>query len=265
MTGHSLNIHMVGYSVHHQPFSTLGKREPEIMLIRLQVKGRCKATVNDKPFDLEPGDLILSRPQESYQLFIDAAPDRESADYFMACSGEWAIRWLGRCGIPSKIKIPLSEDILLLWNRLVEEQRNLREDNDELKEYLFKSLCLTLERTVKLLAEGAAPNEKFLPYRIKRFIEQHATERLTLGDIASRFEVSVSTAVHLFKTTFSVSIIRYAVEVRLAIAAERILHTNSPLEEIADACGFQSYPYFCRTFRSRYKLPPSQYRTHLRP
>jgi AraC family transcriptional regulator of arabinose operon len=261
---HSVRLHSAGYSIHRKPFRSLEKGVPSYLLVRLQVKGSCQATINGKLLEVEAGDLIVSKPGESYQLFIDADPERESADYYFFCDGEWVSHWLERCGFPDKALIEMSDDTLFLWKRLIEEKRNLHEDNSELVEHLLKALCLTLERAVRQQTANANRSEKFLPYRIKRYIEQHATDQLALGEIAERFGVSVSTAVHLFKRTFAQSMIRYAVDVRLSIAAERILHTDLPLEEISDACGFHSYPYFCRAFRSRYQLPPSQYRTRVR-
>lgn len=263
MTTSSLALQSVGYSVHRKSFQ-FGKGIPSALLIRLQVKGCCQAIINGRLLEVNTGDLILSRPGGTYQLIIDAMPGRESADYYLFCEGEWAERWLERWRIPDKVHIEPSDDILFLWRRLIEEQRNLHDDNEELKEHLLKALCLTLERAANERATDASRSEAYLPYRIKRFIEQHATEALTLGQIADRHNVSVSSAVHLFKRTFSKSIIRYAVEVRLSVAAERIVHTELPLEEIAETCGFRSYPYFCRAFRSRYQIPPSLYRTRYR-
>lgn len=264
MTQAPIKLNGAGYSVHRKPFRSQGKGITPNLLIRLQVKGNCQAIINDRPLEIAAGDLILSRPGASYQLIIDAEPGRESGDFYLSCEGEWTERWLRRWKLPDKVHIEASEDILFLWRRLIEEQRNLHEDNEELKGHLLKALCLMLERAAIEWAAGASRSETFLPYRIKRYIEQHATETLTLGEIAKYHGVSVSSAVHLFKQTFSQSIIRYALEVRLSIAAERIVHTYLPLEEISDACGFRSYPYFCRAFRSRYQLPPSAYRERYR-
>ncbi|MFB9277636.1 AraC family transcriptional regulator [Cohnella cellulosilytica] len=264
MTPSSIQLQSAGYSVHRK-FIRFRKGITSALLIRLQVKGNAQAIIDDRLLEVGTGDLIVSRPGQTYQLIIDAMPNRESADFYLFCEGDWTERWLERCRIADgKVRIEAREDILFLWRRLIEEQRNLHEDNEELKEHLLKALCLTLERAANERTTDASRSEVYLPYRIKRYIEQHATEALTLGQIAEHHSVSVSSAVHLFKRTFSKSIIRYALEVRLSVAAERIVHTELPLEEISDTCGFRSYPYFCRAFRSRYQIPPSSYRTRYR-
>lgn len=218
-------------------------------------------TLNGRPHEVGPGDLIFSKPGDTYQLTVDASPGKESADYYLFCEGEWITQWIARGGFPDSVRIEVNDDILSLWRRLINEKRNLREDNTEMMDYLLKALCLTLERSIHQRAGQTASSDLYMPYRIKRYVEQHATETLTLEAIAKQHGVSVSSAAHLFKKTFKMSIIRYAVDVRLAIAVERILHSDLPLEHISESCGFRSYPYFCRAFRSRYRMPPSQYRT----
>jgi len=261
MAHNAIELHSLGYSVHRKPFFNLQKSVSSLLLLRLQVKGNCRVSLNGRPYEVGPGDLIFSKPSETYQLTVDASPGKESADYYLFCEGEWIERWLAQGGFPDCVRIEVNDDILSLWRRLIDEKRNLREDNSELMDYLLKALCLTLERSIRRRAGHDASSDLYMPYRIKRYVEQHATEPLTLEEIAKQHGISVSSASHLFKKTFKLSIIRYAVEVRLAVAVERILHTELPLEHISESCGFRSYPYFCRAFRSRYRIPPSQYRT----
>lgn len=254
------------YSQHERPFVSTKSNQLSILLIRLQVRGSCRVTLNGTEYAVGPGDLIVSQPGETYRLQIDAEPGAasdaaiDSADYYLFCEGAWALQWARRLALSGPAPIDLSEDILALWRRLVFEKRNLGENNGELLEYLLKALCLTLERAVRGRKRDEARSDRFIPYQIKRYVERHATEPLTLARIAQAHGVSVSTASHLFKATFGLSIMRYAVDVRLAIASERILLSGMPLERIAEASGFQSYPYFCRAFRARYHMPPGAYR-----
>ncbi|WP_158299439.1 helix-turn-helix domain-containing protein [Paenibacillus antri] len=256
----------LGYSRHAKPFYSQGIQKQPHLLLRLQVTGTCSAVLCGTKHSIEPGDLIVSKPGDSYRLEIDAGPDEngekriDSADFYLVCDGPWIDAWLARTDFPSKSRIEASEEILSLWRRLVYEKRNLRDDNEELTEALLKALCLTLERAVRNRRIGASGDAAYVPYQIKRYLERHATEPLTLASIAKRHGVSVSTASHLFKRTFGQSIMKYALEVRLAAASERILLSDLPLEAIAEASGFRSYPYFCRAFRARFHVPPSAYR-----
>ncbi|MDQ1913912.1 AraC family transcriptional regulator [Paenibacillus sp. GD4] len=260
-------LHHAGYSQHRKPYYSRKKSQITGFLLRLQVKGTCKASLNGTWYPLKPGDLILSRPGESYQLMIDSEPSDngslpiDSADYYLYCSGTWIEDKCGAGSFPEHASIGVSDEVVSLWRRIVYEKRNIREDNAELLDYLLRVLYLTLERAVRNRVTGTARNDQYLPYRLKQYIELHATEPLTLKEIAKQHDISVSTASHIFSKTFGQSIMRYAVNVRLTIAAERLLVSDMRLEDIAEAAGFNSYPYFCRAFHARYQMPPSAYRS----
>jgi len=259
----------LGYSRHAKPHHGARTHKQPRLLLRLQVAGVCAAELGEVRYDVGPGDLIFSKPGESYRLEIDAEPDTDgvkridSADYYLSCEGPWIDAWLARGNYPALVRIEVSDEVLTLWRRLIYEQRNLSDDNEELMEALLKALCLTLERAVRSRRGGGTGDAAYVPYRIKRYLEQHATEPLTLEGIARRHGVSVSTASHLFKHTFGLSIMKYAAEVRLSAASERILLSDMSLESIAESSGFRSYPYFCRAFRARFGVPPSAYRASL--
>jgi len=154
------------------------------------VKGSCQVTLNGRPYEVGPGDLVFSKPGDTYQLTVDASPGKESADYYLICEGEWITQWIARGGFPDSVRIEVNDDILSLWRRLINEKRNLREDNTEMMDYLLKALCLTLERSVHQRAGQTASSDLYMPYRIKRYVEQHATETLTLEAIAKQASAS---------------------------------------------------------------------------
>ena len=52
--------------------------------------------------------------------------------------------------------------------------------------------------------------------------------------------------------------------VRLDRAAMRILSSDAPLQEIAEACGFLSYPHFSACFKQTFGSSPAQYRKKLK-
>ncbi|WP_443147062.1 helix-turn-helix domain-containing protein [Paenibacillus sp. HWE-109] len=172
--------------------------------------------------------------------------------------------WLSSQTLPDVVPIEVNEELLSLWRRLIYEKRNLHENNAEIIICCAKLLCLTLERSIAKTLSADGRKEHFIAYKLKQYIEKHATEPLTLDKLAARNGVSSSTASHLFKLAFGLPPIRYAVEVRLAIACDRILYSDMRLEDAAEASGFRSYPYFCRAFRSKYGHSPSEYRSQYR-
>lgn len=260
----------VGYSHHRAPHRNQLERRKDGVLIRLQANGTCRVDLNGVSHDIRSGDVIVSRPGSTYQLFIGEESGVhgehvvDSADYYVVCGGEWVDRWLTNHTLIDVARIEINEELLSLWRRLIYEKRNLHENNSEIIACCAKLLCLTLERSIVALLTGVGRKEHFIASKLKQYIEKHATEALTLEELATRNGVSSSTASHMFKLAYGLPPMRYAVEVRLAIASDRILYTDMRLEDAAEASGFRSYPYFCRAFRAKYGHSPSAYRTHHR-
>jgi AraC family transcriptional regulator of arabinose operon len=94
---------------------------------------------------------------------------------------------------------------------------------------------------------------------MKSFIERNVTEQLTLKEIAASVGLSVSRASQLFSNHVGQSIIDYAIEVRLAMAQERMRSGDMSLQEVSYLCGFANYTHFNRLFKSRFGMSPSNY------
>lgn len=93
-----------------------------------------------------------------------------------------------------------------------------------------------------------------------RYIEEHATTVFKVEDVAKHAGLSVSRSVHLFKSAVGKTIMEYTQEIRLAAALERMKYTTHTLEQIAEDCGFGTYPYFHRVFKKKYGVAPGMYR-----
>jgi AraC family transcriptional regulator of arabinose operon len=254
----------VGYSHHLTPHSNQLERRHDGVLLRLQVNGACRVELNGISYPIRHGDLAINKSGGTYQLFIGEQGDVDSTDYYLVCGGDWVERWLFSQVLPEIVAIEVTEDLLSLWRRLIYEKRNLHENNDEIIAYCTKLLLLTLERSIAKSLVASGRKEHFIAYKLKQYIEKHATEPLSLDELAIRNGVSSSTASHMFKLAFGLPPMRYAVEVRLAIACDRILYSDMRLEDAAEASGFRSYPYFCRAFRSKYGHSPSEHRKQYR-
>jgi AraC family transcriptional regulator, arabinose operon regulatory protein len=264
MIGHSLSVIAVDYARHTKPFindkSSLNRH---CYLVRLQIKGKCRVSIRGKEYDLGPGDMVFSIPNQGYVLDIGGVDQPiDSADYYLICDGPWIKQWWEESSLPDVANIELDEGLLFIWRKLIMEKRNVHENNSEMLETLLKLFFLSLGRLLKDSKAISPRSRTYISYQIKTYIERHATKPLTLPHIAAHHNVSVSTASQLFKQSFGQTIMSYVLEVRLSIATQRIMIGGMKLEDIAEYAGFQSYPYFCRTFRTRYGVSPSQFRGH---
>lgn len=262
-------ILMCGYSYHKQPFRTTsssnGRTGLPHYLFRLQSEGRAQALVQGRMTVMEPGHLLVFKPGDPYELVIESHRNDlgqwtiASGDYYLSCLGSWIDEWWTKAPKPQLSRINLDDKLIHLWRHLILETRRLEDKNEELTGYLLRALCLSIDRTVR---ETSSPQGRsFTALRMKNFIAEHAASPFKLEDVAKHVGLSVSRAVHLFKACYGTTMIRYAQEVRLATALERIRYSTMTLEQIAEASGFASYTYFHRVFREKYKMSPSEYRS----
>ncbi|RKN77171.1 AraC family transcriptional regulator [Paenibacillus ginsengarvi] len=255
-----------GYSHHSKPFYVKSTRGLRNYLIRFQVEGICRALVDGEVRLIVPGDLLLYKPKDQYDLRVEEErqPSGElgvtSGDYYFFCRGTWLDEWWKRMDKHRHLKLTMNEDVLHLCRQTILEQRRGKAPAKEMAEYYLRLLCLTIERASHEHRRGSGKGRSFLAYEMKRYIEENALSPVKLEDVASHVGLSVSRAVHLFKSVFDQSIMQYVQQIRLSAARERILFSKMSLEQIAEMCGFNSYTYFYRVFRARYGTSPKEYR-----
>ncbi|TLS51300.1 AraC family transcriptional regulator [Paenibacillus antri] len=253
------------FSYHTKPFHVVAKEGLQThYLLRLQTEGRCRTRIDGALVPVEPGDLMLYAPDMPYELHVEEEERGNgravaSGDYFVFFRGAWADEWWKQKPRPVKMRVSLDEALVPLWRQMIAEHRRQSEQSAMLLDYLMRVVCLTVDRLCS--EQRPMKGNAFLAYRMKNYIEERATTLFQLKDLARHCNVSVSRAVHLYKQFFGKSIIQYAQEVRLKVALERMLYTQTPLEVIAETSGFPSYTYFYRVFKKEFGVSPQQYRS----
>jgi AraC family transcriptional regulator of arabinose operon len=254
-----------GYTFLKRPFSISYTEQLPHFLFRLQAEGSSHALVNGRIRKINTGDLLLYRSGDPYELRVDYNEDGEisSGDYYLFCKGDWIEQWWNRSFKSTCTHIDLDERILSLWRHLHIEKHKVGETNVELIGFLLAALCVSLERAVSgaSLQQGNSPkNVKFISNRMKRYIEDHATKTFKIEDVAQHVGLSVSRAVTLFKASFHLTMIQYAIEIKLSTAIELMNYSTFNLEQIAFSSGFGNYAYFHKVFRKKFGVSPTEYR-----
>lgn len=265
----TLNVHTCNYAKHYKPYDLRQKNELNYYLIRLQTEGSAHAWIDNRYEPVQTGDLLLFGLGDIYELKIgysnvytnDELPKINSMDYYLMLTGSWIDSWWKQKNRPHKVRIRLDDRLITLWRQIMQEKRRIHDQSEEIVHHLTIAFLHMLDRLIEEYDEAHAKS-KYAPIcnHMKYFIEQHAAESFTLQQVADDASLSVSRAGHLFKEMFGQTIMDYAIEVRLSMACERIEYSKMTLEQIAELCGFQSYTYFHRTFRTRLGLSPSEYR-----
>lgn len=115
---------------------------------------------------------------------------------------------------------------------------------------------------VQRRASTGATSEKD-PYveRLLELIQQSAHTPVSVGDLVKRCGLSRRPLEQRFMKETGMSILEVLNDTRVKIAQKMLRETGATLEEIAEASGFTSAPYFSRAFKRETGLTPGTYRS----
>jgi len=84
--------------------------------------------------------------------------------------------------------------------------------------------------------------------------------KITVSDLAKAAMCSPTHLRRLFQKVVGMPPRQWLLERRLQKAAQMLQTTNKTVQQIADACGFESLSHFTRYFKAKFGMAPSQYR-----
>ena len=95
---------------------------------------------------------------------------------------------------------------------------------------------------------------------VRRYIDAHFKEQLTLERLAEIARVNKFYLVHAFKREYGISPISYLIQRRLEESRYLLRQTDITLSQIAQILGFSSASYFSQSFRRAEGMTPMEYR-----
>ncbi len=93
------------------------------------------------------------------------------------------------------------------------------------------------------------------------YIENNLRGDLSTSAIAKRLNVSKYHLSHFFHLKTGMCLTSYVKETRLKKAEELLLKTGDTVSGISEKTGYMSTAYFCKLFKERYGITPTQYRS----
>ena len=99
---------------------------------------------------------------------------------------------------------------------------------------------------------------------VRRYIDLHFKEPLTLELLAEEGHMNKYYLSHAFKREYGVSPINYMISRRIEESKYLLAETDLSLSQIAQLLGFSSLSYFSQVFRKTQGLSPMEYRQNAR-
>lgn len=102
-----------------------------------------------------------------------------------------------------------------------------------------------------------AAEHSYLP-AVVQYIVEHADQKISLPDLASRFFVNRDKLNVDFRKYLNITVHQFVMETRIARAKCFLLESKS-VKETAELCGFDNVSYFMTAFKNMVGIPPAQY------
>ncbi|MBE6808953.1 MAG: helix-turn-helix transcriptional regulator [Ruminococcaceae bacterium] len=103
-------------------------------------------------------------------------------------------------------------------------------------------------------------NDSFIT-EITDYIEQNLNNELTVELLCSKFFISKNRLYEAFHSHFNSTVNEYITDRRMVKAKELLKNTKEPIYKIAEDVGIENYTYFCKLFKRKTGLTPTEYRT----
>lgn len=152
-----------------------------------------------------------------------------------------------------------------LWN-ILREMEQKHTGFEEVCQACMEMLVIRLMRSIDLSvsadSQSAAGNKPCAA--VKRYIDQHFKEALSLEQLAAKAHMNKYYLAHTFKEEYGVSPINYMISRRIVESKYLLTETDLSLSQIAQLLGFSSPSYFSQAFRRSQGVSPMDYRKNTR-
>ena len=117
----------------------------------------------------------------------------------------------------------------------------------------------TFDQQIELIKAHARPRKRAVE-AMRGFIKSHLNTNFTISDVADSVELSAYYASRIFREDQNMTIMEYAVQLRMNEACYLLSNPNLRIDEIAAQLGYADSSYFARVFRKNVGMSPRQYR-----
>ena len=219
------------------------------------VGGQGHIQVDQELHPITAGQLVILNPNVMHtEVSRNASP---LEDVVLGIEG---LELLGREGEAARFRIlDHLDSVTACLGNILRETREDLPGSDTICQAYTEILVTQLMRSTDIgLGAPTASNSQCVA--VRRYIDAHFKESLTLEELAKLAHINKYYLAHSFKEAYGVSPIRYQLERRIEEGCYLLRQTDLSLAQISRILGFSSSSYFSQAFRTAKGQSPSEYR-----
>jgi AraC-like DNA-binding protein len=248
--------------------------------------GDCKYLINNRIYELQPGDIILLDGMTLHKA--NPGTDSTYTRSMLHFSPIWLQESLIGLGIPNLLdpfkklnncllRTGYDESGQFVDGRIKEIANSLASIDEEMQRTGRKNELLEAEvklELIQLLIGIYKMSQKELSQvssiktekeqhaeAIASWINEHYSEKISLDRLASELSLSKYYASHVFKEVTGFTVMEFVMGCRLNQVKYLLeMEPDQTLTEVSRATGFESVAHFSRFFKEKVGVTPSQYR-----
>lgn len=145
---------------------------------------------------------------------------------------------------------------------MLQEARSGKPGHQLVCQHLLEIIVLQLLRQGNLALTATAADRKSNRecILVRRYIDDHFKENLTLDQLAELAHINKYYLVHTFRKEYNTSPISYQISRRIQESRLLLTNTDYTLSQISQILGFSSLSYFSQSFRRLEGISPMEYR-----
>ena len=231
--------------------------------------GRGRFLVDTQTFDVEAHDLVIVNPHVSHTEMSRANSPLE----YIVLGIEGVCFSFDQPGADENYRLfhyrdkpsAARQEFLSYLHALLKEAEASEPYGEEVCQNLLEVLMIIMMRHSEFtLSVMPSKRANVACAQVKRHIDTHFRDALTLEELAELVHVNKYHLVHTFSTDYGLSPIQYLISRRIEEGKNLLRTTDYSIAQIASFSRFSSQSYFAQTFQKSMGMSPTQYRRQAR-
>lgn len=224
-------------------------------------EGEVTATADEQVFQLRPGHFLLHKPMEFHRIWSNPDCSPWIVNISFRATGDLIQNLKHRC---FDLNPQQQTQFWKLTNTFL-TAKQLRNTDEQEAFRIAENLTATLlelfliELTEKQEYSAPSLSQNDIRYsKIVQVMKANCNKNLSLDDLASLCQMSVSNMKRIFRQYSDVGIAKYFLTLKIR-SAMQLLESGTPAAQVADALDFSDVAYFYTVFKRETGITPAQF------